>query len=264
MRANADWAIKRARLLLPLVNFVDVDDLLVRVRDVVEAVVAATLWGDGLWASELGDAIISFVVVLVVVLEGVELLDALELPVEDGVEEVSDNDDGDVVHVVPVDGEHWREGEEDDAEGGPAQEDDVGDEADLAEPEGPVGDVAPLLQQTYHGDDVGEQEEGDTARDEGVERRRRGEVEQADDGDPGAGHEVCVEGHTDAGVDLGPQVGPWETLVSGEGPAESGLPRVAGDDTAEGGEEDEAAEEDGTALVAERLVVDIEDGGAGG
>ena len=75
---------------------------------------------------------------------------------------------------------------------------------------------------------------------------------------------MCVEGYTDAGVDLGPQVGPWEALVSGEGPAEPGLPRVAGDDTAEGGEEDEAAEEDGTALVTERLIVDVEDGGAGG
>lgn len=65
-------------------------------------------------------------------------------------------------------------------------------------------------------------------------------------------------------VDVREEFGAGETVVAGEGPAETSLPGVRGDEAAGTGEDDEDFEDDSAGLAAESLVEEFEDRNVGG
>lgn len=89
--------------------------------------------------------------------------------------------------------------------------------------------VSALEQKEDNRNGVGQKQESNGTDNKRVVTSRGGHVKAAADGDPGAGHGMSVKWDTERGVDLGPEMRARETVVTREGPAETGHPGLARD-----------------------------------
>jgi Mg-chelatase subunit ChlI len=105
-------------------------------------------------------------------------------------------------------GRHWRD-----------IRDDITKEAELAEPEGTVGNGVPASDEHKNdGDRITQILEDDNANDKGIESSRRRNVQSPEKNDDGVTCDVCLERDTEPGIDFGPRIGEGEGLVAGKRP----------------------------------------------
>lgn len=120
--------------------------------------------------------------------------------------------------------------------------------------------VTAAVQQASGRNQVTQQQERDTAGDHGIEGSIGNQVKASQHGHPERREQVCVQRNTELGVHSGQVLGKGQAVVSGERPAQAGLPSVTGDGTAAGGQENKKTEAEGASFVAQGLEIDVQDG----
>ena len=123
--------------------------------------------------------------------------------------------------------------------------------------------VAAVPPQTEHGDGIGHVQQRDARSHHAVERSRRTQIQQAQGADDEAAHAVRDQRHVERVVHLRQPLVAGQAAVACKRPAQAGLPGVAGDLAAHARDNKQGFQHDGAGLVAQGLVVEVQDGHAG-
>lgn len=87
-----------------------------------------------------------------------------------------------------------------------------------------------------------------------IEGGIRAKVEESDASDNDARHRMCNNRHVECGMDFSKVLMPGYASISGKGPAQPALPRMACDQTSNSSCDDEGFQHDSAGIISDGLI----------